>query len=130
MHDIIILGGGAAGLAAAAYAMNKQLDVVLIAEEVGGKAGDEELLGADAVQALSQRVRARDGVVLADRVVHVAKIGEIFQVETQGHGIQEGKTVLVATGAAPLALNVPGAKKLVNYGIGYSITTHAHRPSR
>jgi thioredoxin reductase (NADPH) len=34
--------------------------------------------------------------------------------------------VLVATGATPLTLNVPGAKKLVNYGIGYSITTHAH----
>jgi thioredoxin reductase len=59
MYDMIILGGGAAGLAAAAYAQSKQRDVLLIAEEVGGKAGtqqhlqhqvgEEELLGADAV---------------------------------------------------------------------------------
>src|SRR6185436_11056018 len=60
MYDIIILGGGAAGLAAAAYAQSKQCSVLLIAEEVGGKAGtqqqlhdqvgEEALLGAEAVR--------------------------------------------------------------------------------
>jgi thioredoxin reductase len=48
MHDIIILGGGAAGLAAAAYGLNKQLDVVLIAEEIGGKAGTQQRLRGQA----------------------------------------------------------------------------------
>jgi thioredoxin reductase len=136
MYDIIILGGGAAGLAAAAYALNKQLNVILIAEELGGKAGtqqhlldqpgDEELLGADAAQLLARRVAASAGALLHDRVTSVTKVNGTFQVETQRHGMQQAQVVLVATGAAPLPLDVPGARKLVNHGIGYSITTHAH----
>jgi thioredoxin reductase len=136
MYDLIILGGGAAGLAAAAYAQNKQLDVLVIAEEVGGKAGtqqhllnqpgDEELLGADVVQLLAQRVTARAGAPLHDRVIGIAKPNGIFEVETQRHGVQQALALLVATGAAPLPLDVPGAQRLVNHGIGYSITSHAH----
>ena len=136
MYDIIILGGGAAGLAAAAYAQRKQCNVLLIAVVVGGKAGmqqllhhqvgEQELLGADAVQLLARRVAAHPGAVLRDRVTSVAKVKRVFHVETQQHGRQESQAVLVATGASPLPLDVPGAKQLVNHGIGYSITTHAH----
>jgi thioredoxin reductase len=136
MYDMIILGGGAAGLAAAAYAHSKQRDVLVIAEEVGGKAGtqqhlhhqvgEEELLGVEAVQLLSRRVAAHAGAILHDRVTNVAKVNGIFEVDTQQHGRQQSRVVLVATGASPLPLDAPGAKQLVNHGIGYSITTHTH----
>jgi len=136
MYDMIILGGGAAGLAAAAYAHSKPRDVVLIAEEVGGKAGtqqhllnqagEEALLGADAVQLLARRITAHEGAVIRDRVMGVAKVNGVFQVETQRHSRQQSQVVLVATGASPLPLDVPGARRLVDHGVGYSVTTHAH----
>jgi thioredoxin reductase len=75
---------------------------------------------------LARRVAVHEGAVLRDRVTSVAKVNRLFQVETQRHGRQQSQVVLVATGASPLPLDVPGAKQLANYGIGYSITTHAH----
>ena len=64
-------------------------------------------------------------MTLHDRVVALTKSGGVFQVQTQHHGTQNATAVILATGASPLQLNVPGAKSLLNHGIGYSITTHA-----
>ncbi len=134
MHDLIIIGGGAAGLSAAVYALGRELDVVAIYEEFGkagtqqqikGQAGEEYLAGAEAVQLFERRVVAHADVTLHDRVVALTKSGGVFQVQTQHHGTQNATAVILATGASPLQLNVPGAKSLLNHGIGYSITTHA-----
>jgi thioredoxin reductase len=136
MHDLIIIGGGAASWAAALYALDKRLDLLLICEEVGGKAGtqqqlrgqagEEQLAGAEAVQLIERRVTAHAEAVLRDRVLSVAKEHGVFHLAAQRHGTHQSRTVLVATGATPLTLDVPGAKALVNYGVGYSITTHAN----
>jgi thioredoxin reductase len=128
MHDLIIIGGGAAGCAAALYALDKRLDVLLVCEEVGGKAGtqqqlheqtgDEQLAGAEAIQLLERRVTTHAGVVMRDRVLSVSKERGVFHIAAQRHGSQQSRTVLVASGATPLTLDVPGAKALVNYGVG------------
>jgi thioredoxin reductase len=135
MYDIIIIGGGASALSAAAYALDKQLSVVAIYEEIGGKAGtqqhihgrsgDDYLIGAEAVQLFERRVAAHAGATLRDRAIGMAKAGGVFQVETQHHGTLPARTVIVATGAAPLRLDTPGGRTLLDHGIGYSITTHA-----
>lgn len=136
MYDLIIIGGGAAGLSAAVYAIDKQLNALLIAEELGGKAGtqqhlhgqagEEYLAGAETVRLFGQRVAEHPDLVLRDRVVGVEQTRGTFHIETQRHGEQTSRAVLVATGATPLPLEVPGAKELLNHGIGYSATTHAH----
>jgi thioredoxin reductase len=135
MHDLVIVGGGAAGLSAALYALGKGLDTVTIYEDVGGKAGtqqqlagqtgEEYLAGAEAVQLFERRVTSHAGAVLRDRVIELSKHKAVFHIETQHHGALEARAVLIATGATPLKLDVPGAKTLLDHGIGYSITTHS-----
>jgi thioredoxin reductase (NADPH) len=135
MRDIIIIGGGAAGLSATLYALGKQLDAIAIYEEVGGKAGaqqhiqgqagEEYLAGAEAVQLFEQRVTAHADAIARDRVIGLTRSGSTFRVETQRHGTLSARAVILATGATPLRLDTPGAKELLNHGIGYSITTHA-----
>jgi thioredoxin reductase len=135
MHDLVIIGGGAAGLSAALFALGKGLDAVTIYEDVGGKAGmqqqlagqsgEEYLAGAEAIQLFERRVTSRAGAVLRDRVIELRKHNGIFQLETQHHGALEARAVLIATGATPLKLDVPGAKAPLDHGIGYSITTHS-----
>jgi thioredoxin reductase len=136
MHDLIIIGGGAAGLSAAMYALGKQLDFLAIYQDVGGKAGTrqqlfgqveaEYLAGSEAVLLFERRITTQAGRTLRDSVIDVTKTSGVFHVTTQHHGIHESAAVLVATGATPTRLDVPGARELLGYGLGYSATTHAH----
>ena len=136
MRDLIIIGGGAAGLSAAAYAIGKQLNFLVIYEDLGGKAGrrqtlagqvsEEYLAGAEAVRLFERQVTTHADRALHDEVLGVSKEAGVFHVETRHHGVLEAPTVIVATGASPIGLEVPGAKELAGYGLGYSIATHAH----
>jgi thioredoxin reductase (NADPH) len=136
MHDLIIIGGGAAGLSAAMYALGKQLDFLMIYEDIGGKAGtrqylygqveEEYLAGAEAVLLFERRITTQAGRTLRDRATEVTKKNGVFHVATQRHGVQTSAAVIVATGATPTRLEAPGARELLGQGLGYSITTHAH----
>jgi thioredoxin reductase len=136
MRDLIIIGGGAAAQSAAMYALGKQLDVLMIYEHLGGKAGwrqnlvgqaeVEYLAGEEAVRLFERRITHVQGATLRDHVSHVTKEAGVFRVETAHHGVHEAAAVIVATGAQPRALDVPGARELLGQGLGYSVTTHAH----
>ncbi|GAB4200230.1 MAG: hypothetical protein OHK0022_21140 [Roseiflexaceae bacterium] len=136
MHDCVIIGGGPAALSAAVYALGKGLDTLLVFEDLGGQVGvrqrfigqlsDEYLAGEEAVRMLQRRIIKQSERSLNDRVLGVTAGEGLFLIETQRHGTLSAATLLVATGANPVLLNVPGAKDLLGYGLGYSITTHAH----
>ena len=136
MRDLIIIGGGAAGLSAATYALGKQIDALLIYEDLGGKAGrrqsltgqvaDEYLAGAEAVKLFERQIAMQPDRALRDSVVGITKEAGAFHVATRQHGVLTSPAVIVATGASPIALDVPGAREMVGYGLGYSISTHAH----
>jgi thioredoxin reductase len=78
------------------------------------------------VRALEREIAAQPERTLHDRVSGVSKIDDSFQVTTANHGVHQSLAVLVATGATPTALDVPGAHELVGQGLGYSATTHVH----
>ncbi|GAB4111896.1 MAG: FAD-dependent oxidoreductase [Roseiflexaceae bacterium] len=136
MYDLIIIGGGAAALSAATYALGKRLDILMIYQNLGGKSGwrqniagqeaPEVLPAADAIRSLERFVSMHAGIAVHDGVARVSRVGDGYRIETLHCGSYETHAVIVATGAAPVRLDVPGSAELLGQGLGYSVTTHAH----
>ncbi|MFA5997989.1 MAG: FAD-dependent oxidoreductase [Candidatus Paceibacterota bacterium] len=134
MNDLIIIGGGPAGVAAAVYAARKRLKTVLITEEIGGQStvseGIENWIGSPRVQGteLAKMFRAHlDAVkgdivelVLGERVVSLARTPEgTFIAKTKTGKTFSAKAALVVSGAGRRKLEVPGADKFENKGVTY-----------
>lgn len=132
MYDLIIIGGGPAGTAAAVYAARKQLKTLLIVKEWGGQSivsddiqnwiGTPHISGADLAKSLKAHVLEYKGDILTvaenELVASVAGTDGSFTVTTD-KSTYSGKTVLVATGSARRKLTIPGAEEYENKGITY-----------
>lgn len=133
MYDLIIIGGGPAGVAAGVYAARKRLKTVLITEEIGGQSvvsdgienwiGSPKIHGAELAKSFKAHLDAvkGDSVTLAigERVVSLKKDMESFLVKTKTGKEFSAKTVLIASGAGRRKLDVPGADKFENKGVTY-----------
>lgn len=135
MHDLLIIGGGPAGLAAAAYGLGKRLDIALLCADFGGKAGArqqfagqherEHVVGEEAFQALQQTIVTQPNCILDEYVIGVFKREQMFHVLTERTTLH-APALIVATGARPTQLGLAAEQELVGHGFGYSIATHAH----
>jgi alkyl hydroperoxide reductase subunit F len=133
MNDLIIIGGGPAGVAAGVYAARKHLKTVLIAEEIGGQStvsegienwiGSVKISGADLAASFRAHLDAVKGdfvtLELGDRVVSLTKSDTGFSVTTKSGKEFSAKAVLIATGAGRRKLTVPGAAAFENKGVTY-----------
>lgn len=131
LYDLIIIGGGPAGSAAAVYAARKQLKTLLIVKEWGGQSivsddiqnwiGTPHISGADLAKSLRTHVEEYKGAVLTIAEGEVSSITGVendFTVTTN-IGSHNGKTVLIGTGSSRRKLTVPGADIYENKGITY-----------
>lgn len=131
MYDLIIIGGGPAGSAAAVYAARKQLKTLLIVKEWGGQStvsediqnwiGTPHISGANLAKALRSHVEEYKGDVLTvveAEVSQVAGSDGNFTVTTTKESYSS-KTVLVTTGSIRRRLEVEGADALEHKGLTY-----------
>ncbi|MBI5305733.1 MAG: NAD(P)/FAD-dependent oxidoreductase [Chloroflexi bacterium] len=134
MYDLIILGGGPAGLTAAVYALHKRIETLVISEDLGGKTayrlqlkgleGHEIISGLEVVEKFKRQLEYLQFAHKADRATKVVPKGNGYSVIAQG-STYEARAVIVATGARPRRLDVPGEKRLMGRGLSYSAISHA-----
>ncbi len=137
MYDIVIVGGGPAGVAAGVYAARKKLKSLLIADSFGGQSltsadiqnwiGTKSISGFELAKALEEHLRAQDGIEIlgGDIAASVAKRGGFFEVKTREGKTLETKTILIASGSRRRKLGVPGEKELDGKGVVYCATCDA-----
>jgi len=132
MRELLISGGGPAGIAAGVYASRKRLSTTLIAEEIGGQStvsegvenwiGTIKIHGADLAKSFKVHLEAyKDNVletVIGERVEKLEKIEGGFRA-TAGGKTYDARAVLIASGAGRRKLEVPGAAEFENKGVTY-----------
>lgn len=133
MNDLIIIGGGPAGVAAGVYASRKRLKSVLIATEIGGQStvsdgiqnwiGTVNIPGSELAKNLKEHLEAYKGEVLqtviGDTVTKLEKSEGGFTATTAEGKTFSARAVLIASGANRRRLAVPGADEFEHKGVTY-----------
>lgn len=135
MYDLIIIGGGPAGLTAAIYAIRKRLNLLLISKDLGGKTNyrltlpwveDYQVIkGLEIVNKFRTELEYLDFARHMESVEQVEARNEHFIVTTKGGAALESKAVILATGTRQVRMDVPGEKEYTMKGLCYSALSYA-----
>ena len=129
--DMLIVGGGPAGASAAVYAARKGIKTGVVAERFGGQVMDtlgiENFISVKAtegpklVAALEEHVKEYDvDIINLQKAKKLSKNGgNYYEVELEGGGKLESKSVVIATGARWRELGVKGELEFKNKGVAY-----------
>lgn len=132
LYDILILGGGPAGLTAALYAKRAGVSVLVLEKTIyGGQVvntpmvenypGIQSIAGADLAMALYDQVTSLGVEIRLEEPVSVQLDADPKAVAT-ARGLYEGKTVIVANGVKRRKLGCPGEERLAGRGVSYCAT--------
>jgi len=132
-YDVLIVGGGPAGAAAAVYAARKGIRTGIAAERFGGQVNDTmaienfvsvlETDGPKFAAALEAHVKAYDVNIMnlqrADKLIPAAAPHGLIEIQLANGGSLKSKTVILSTGARWRNVNVPGEQEYRNKGVAY-----------
>ena len=136
LYDVIIIGGGPAGLSAAIYAARKVLKTLIVSKDIGGQVtwtydvdnylGFSQIETADLILKFEEHVQKYGVEKLIDVEVKALELtGKIKKVIAGDGKTYLAKTIIIATGKRPRPLGVPGEKEFIGMGVTYCSTCDA-----
>ena len=137
VYDIIVVGGGPAGLAAGIYGSRSRLKTVIIQKgRPGGQAATTEELenypgfprgttGPGLMEAMANHAESFGTEIIKEEVVDLELDGEIKVARTKSGKEYKSKIIIFAPGAAPRTLNIKGEQELRGKGVSYCATCDA-----
>lgn len=128
-QDVLVIGGGPAGVASAIYAARKGLKVTVVADRVGGQVKDTvgienfisvpKTTGDELSGSMMAHLREYDITLKEHLRVETIEKGELKKVRLTSGEVIETKTLIIATGAKWRELGCPGEKENVGNGVAY-----------
>ncbi len=130
IYDLIIIGAGPAGISAGIYAGRQKLNILMVSKDVGGQVarkavdienypGFDKISGPNLAHIFEEQLEKNQIKVALDEVLKIDKQDNKFIVSTK-YGEKYGSlSVIVATGADPRPLEVPGEKEFIGKGVSY-----------
>ena len=133
LYDLIIIGGGPAGITAGIYAARQKLNTLLITKSFGGQMlkksemienypGFEEISAFELIQKFEKQLKKQKIDIEMDEVTKVGKREKFFFVNTKSKNKFKAKAMIIASGADPRPLEVPGEKEFLGRGVSYCVT--------
>ena len=135
MYDLIIIGGGPAGLTATIYALRKRLNALLITKDLGGKTNfrlelphiEHHLVinGEETVSRFAHEIEYLDFARVMESVTRVEAIKGGYAAHTGTGKEYQARALIIASGASAKRLGVPGEKEFLMRGLCYSAVSYA-----
>jgi len=135
LYDLIIIGGGPAGITAGIYAARKKLKTLLITKEWGGQVikateienwpGTKKISGMDLIKQMAEHLKQFEIEIKENKeVIDLDKKGDNFSIRDNDQEY-ETKAVVIATGKIPRTLNIPGEEEFKGKGVSFCATCDA-----
>lgn len=130
-YDVIIVGGGPAGLTAALYASRRSLKTLVLTRDIGGQAAktfDIEnypgiifATGIELTEIFKKQAENFGAEIKFEETKKITPEKNIFKIETLNN-VYEAKTIILAFGKQPRELNVEGEQEFQGRGVSYCAT--------